>query len=65
MIDNEPSRHYPGKEEAKLLRKLKLQTLTIEEEIRSHKKYRKMLADSIVLGNNKGKSYEVKYNHHL
>lgn len=46
MIDNDPSKHYPGKREAKLLRKLKKETGMTEEEIRSHKKYRIMLSDA-------------------
>ena len=45
-IKNDPTKHYPNKNEAKLLRKLKAKTGLSEEEIRSHKKYRKMLADA-------------------
>ena len=45
-IDNDPSKHYPGKPEAKLLRKLKQETGMTEEQLRSHKKYRIMLSNT-------------------
>jgi hypothetical protein len=45
-IDNDPTKHYPGKGEAKLLRQLKSRTGLTEEQIRSHKKYRIMLSNT-------------------
>ncbi len=41
-----PGEHIPNKNEAKLLRKLMSQTGMSEEELRSHKKYRRMLSQA-------------------
>jgi len=48
--------HIMNKNEAKLLRKLKKDTGLSEEEIRSHKKYRKMLSDAQVAGTKSDKT---------
>lgn len=45
-ILNDPTKHYPNRDEAKVLRKLKLKTGLSEEEIRANKEYRKMLSDA-------------------
>ena len=45
-IANDPTKHYPNKNESTLLRKIKSKTGLSEEEIRDIKKYRKMLADA-------------------
>jgi hypothetical protein len=45
-IANDPTKHYPNKDEAALLRKIKSDTGLSEEEIRSHKKYRVMLSEA-------------------
>lgn len=42
----EPGVHIPNKNEGALLRKLMSDNKMTEEEVRSHKKYRKMLSDS-------------------
>lgn len=38
--------HYPAKKEAKLLRRIMAQTGLTEAEVRSRKKYRKMLSET-------------------
>jgi hypothetical protein len=40
--------HYPAKKEAKVLRRIMSQTGLTEAEVRSRKKYRKMLSDTQV-----------------
>jgi len=45
-IANDPSKHYPNKDEAAVLRKIKSDTGLSEEEIRSIKKYRVMLSEA-------------------
>lgn len=45
-IRHDNTKHYPNKEESKMLRKLKKDTGLSEKEIREVKKYRKMLADT-------------------
>jgi hypothetical protein len=54
-ILHDGTKHHPNKDEAKLLRKLMADTGLTEEEIRSHKKYRKMLSHA------QKKSEESKY----
>ena len=49
-IANDPSKHYPNKDEAALLRKIKTETGLSEEQIRSHKKYRIMLSEAQKMG---------------
>lgn len=39
------SKHYPNKNESKLVRRLMSQTGLTEEELREHKKYRKILSE--------------------
>ena len=56
-IKNDPTKHYPNKNEAKMLRKLKAKTGLSEEEIRKHKKYRIMLSDTQKFGSNKKWNY--------
>jgi len=46
MIKNDPTKHYPNKQEGKLLRRIMSETGLTEEQVRSHKKYRKMLTDA-------------------
>lgn len=45
-IENDPTKHYPNKNEATVLRKIKSETGLNEDEIREIKKYRIMLADA-------------------
>ena len=45
-IENDPTKHYPNKNESALLRRIKSETGLSEEEIREVKKYRKMLAEA-------------------
>lgn len=45
-ITYDPTKHYPNKDEARLLRKIKSDTGLSEKEIREHKKYRVMLSEA-------------------
>jgi len=45
-IANDPTKHYPNKDEATELRKIMASTGLSEEEIRADKKYRKQLSDA-------------------
>lgn len=51
-----PGQHIPNKNEASLLRRLQAQTGLSEVELRSHKKYRKMLSEE-----QKKKGTKTKY----
>ena len=53
-VISDETKHYPNKNESKLLRKLKKQTGLSEEEIRKVKKYNKMLSEAQKTGE-KGK----------
>lgn len=57
-----PEKHLMGKPESKVMRKLKKLTKMTEEEIRSIKKYRKMLADAAT---SNGKNTHAHYNRHF
>ena len=46
MVANDPTKHYPNKDEAKLLRKIMSDTGLSEEEVRAIKKYRVMLSEA-------------------
>ena len=55
-------KHVPNKNEAKLLRKLKADTGLTEEELRKHKKYRKLLSEAQRAKGTKNKEIrEYKY----
>lgn len=54
-ILHDDSKHYPNKDEAKLLRRLMSETGLTEDEIKSYKKYRKMLSEA------QKKSEKAKY----
>ena len=58
-ILNDPTKHYPNKDEASLLRKIMASTGLGEKEIREDKKYRKMLSDAQKTGQ-KAKRTEVE-----
>ena len=45
-IANDPTKHYPNKDEATLLRKIMAENGLTEEEVRSIKKYRVMLSEA-------------------
>jgi hypothetical protein len=45
-IANDPTKHYPNKDEAQALRKIMSSTGLTEEEVRTDKKYRKELSDA-------------------
>ena len=45
-IVHDPTKHYPNKDEASLLRKIKSDTGLSEKEIREHKRYRVMLSEA-------------------
>jgi len=45
-IANDPTKHYPNKDEAQELRKIMSSTGLSEEEVRADKKYRKMLSEA-------------------
>jgi len=58
-ILKDPTKHYPNKNEMRLLRKIKAETGLSEEEIRADKKYRKMLSEAQKQGQ-KGKKTELE-----
>lgn len=58
-IRRDPTKHYPNKDEASLLRKIKSSTGLSEEEIRADKKYRKMLSEAQKAGQ-KAKRSEIE-----
>lgn len=64
-IANDPTKHYPNKNEAKLLRQLKVKTGLSEVEIRTNKEYRKMLSVAQKEGENAIRSSETKRYRHL
>ena len=45
-IRNDNTKHYPNKNEGRVLRQIMASTGLSEEEVRGHKKYRKMLSDA-------------------
>ena len=58
-IANDPTKHYPNKDEAQELRKIMASTGLSEEEVRQDKKYRKMLSDAQKAGQ-KAKRTEIE-----
>ena len=64
-IANNSSKHYPNKDEAKLLRKLMIQTGLNEKEIRNIKTYRKMLSEAQKEGQKPKRTRIEKYYHRL
>ena len=64
-IKADDSKHYPNKNEAALLRKLKAETGLSEEEIRSIHKYRVMLSDAQKMGNKSKFSSKEKFYRNL
>lgn len=60
-IENDPTKHYPNKNESALLRKIKSETGLSEEEIRDIKKYRKMLAEASKSSEKSAQSASEKY----
>lgn len=63
-IENDPTKHYPNKNESALLRKIKSETGLSEEEIRDIKKYRKMLAEASKSSEKSAQSATEKYYKH-
>ena|SRR5208283_5452804 len=64
-IANDPTKHYPNKDEVKMLRKLMAKTGLNEEEIRNIKTYRKMLSEAQKEGQKPKRTRLEKYYHHL
>jgi len=64
-IANDPTKHYPNKNEAKLLRQLKVKTGLSEIEIRENKEYRKMLSVAQKEGEKALRSNVDKRHQHL
>lgn len=62
-IANDPSKHYPNKDEASLLRKIMSSTGLSEEEIRKDKKYRKMLSEAQKSGQKAKRNAPEKWAH--
>jgi hypothetical protein len=60
-IAKDPTKHYPNKNEAELLRKIKAETGLSEEEIRSIKTYRKMLSEAQKQGQKAKRTDTEKY----
>ena len=62
-ILSDPSKHYPNKDEASLLRKIMASTGLTEEEIRKDKKYCKMLSEAQKEGNIAKRTPSEKWAH--
>jgi hypothetical protein len=60
-IEHDSTKHYPNKNEAELLRKIMAENKLTEEEVRSIKKYRKMLASASKMGVKAKRSKVEKY----
>ena len=58
-IAHDSTKHYPNKDEARLIRKIKADTGLSEKEIREHKKYRKILSE-VQKSGQKAKHSEVE-----
>ena len=61
LIANDPTKHYPNKDEAKKLRKIMSDTGLTEEEVREDKKYRKILSDARKEGQKAKRSEDEKF----
>lgn len=64
-IAHDPTKHYPNKNEARLLRKIKSITGMTEEEICSHPKYRIMLSEAQKEGQKPKRTHQEKFYHWL
>lgn len=64
-IANDPSKHYPNKNEARILRRIRSQTGLSEQEIRRDYKYRKMLSEAQKQGQKPKYSPTEKFWHNL
>lgn len=60
-IANDPTKHYPNKDEAELLRKIMAETGLNAEEVRSIKTYRKMLSEAQKAGQKAKRTKTEKY----
>lgn len=60
-IRRDNTKHYPNKDEASLLRQIMASTGLSEEEVRSHKKYRKMLSEAQKESQNAKRSASKKW----
>jgi len=60
-IANDPSKHYPNKNESELLRRIMSETNLNEEEVRSIKKYRKLLSEASKAGQKQKFNKEERY----
>ena len=61
LIRNDPTKHYPNKNEASLLRKLMTENGLNEKEVRDIKKYRIMLSEAQKVGEKKLNDDTVKW----
>lgn len=57
----DPTKHYPNKDEAQMLRKIMSTTGLTEEEVRTDVKYRKMLSSAQKMGQKAKRSREDKF----
>jgi hypothetical protein len=64
-IANDPTKHYPNKDEAQELRKIMASTGLTEEEVRQDKKYRKMLSEAQKQGEVAKRSALTKWYHRM
>ena len=64
-IVNDPTKHYPNKNEGRLLRQIMSSTGLSEEEVRQHKKYRKMLSEAQKSGEERKYNVVEKFYHDL
>ena len=60
-IANDPTKHYPNKDEAQELRKIMASTGLSEKEVREDKKYRKQLSDAQIAGQKRKRGEATKW----
>lgn len=64
-IEHDDTKHYPNKDEATLLRQIISSEGLTEEEVRSHKKYRKMLSEAQKRGREAKRDERTKFYQNL
>lgn len=64
-IANDPTRHYPNTDEAKVLRRIMAETGLTEEEVRAEKKYRQELSKARLSGQKAKRSDAEKWCHNI
>jgi hypothetical protein len=64
-IDYDPTKHYPNKDEAKLLRKIMAETGLNEDEVRSNRHYSELLSEAQKEGQKAKRSNPERWCHNI